>query len=45
MIQSVEQHPVREELAQLLVEDEVIEALVKLKGKKVGSKTGMLLPE
>ena len=32
----------REELAQPLVEDELVEALDKLKGNKAGGKTGIL---
>ena len=44
VIQSAEQCTVREELALPLVEDEVMEALGKLKGNKAGGKTG-ILPE
>ena len=44
VIQSAEQHPVIEELAQPSVQDEVIEALGKVKGNKAGGKTG-ILPE
>ena len=44
MIQSAEQPPVRKELAQPPADDEVMEALDKLKGNKAGGKTG-ILPE
>ena len=44
VIHSAEQHPVREELAQPLVDNEVMETLSKLKGNKAGGKTG-ILPE
>ena len=44
VIQSAEQRPVREELAQPPVVDGVMEALDKLKGNKAGGKTG-ILPE
>ena len=43
VIQSAEKHPVREELAQPPAEDEVMEALGKLKRNKAGEKTGILL--
>ena len=44
VIQFAEQCPVREELAQPPAEDEVMEALGKLKGNKAGGKTD-ILPE
>ena len=43
VIQSAEQRPVRKDLAQPPAEDEVMEALGKLKGNKAGGKTGILL--
>ena len=44
VIHSAKQHPVRKELAQPLVEDEIIDALGKLKENKAGGKTG-IMPE